>query len=95
MAKKKEISKDILELKGELEKDSVCIGTKEVLRELRSGNLNKIYLASNCPSEIKKDIEHYVTLSKVPVVFLKINNEELGGICKKHFFISVLGIKKK
>lgn len=93
MAKKKEISKKLQELKKEI--DKAAIGTKIVLKNLKDKKLSKIYLASNCPENTKKDIESYSRLVSVPIVILDVNNEELGVFCKKHFFISVLGIKKK
>ncbi len=93
MAKKK-ISKELVDLKQEVTSGKAVIGAKSVLKKLKEKKLNKIYLASNCPSDVKKDIEHYCALVKVPIVILEIDNEEVGILCKKHFFISVLGIKK-
>ncbi|MBR9683017.1 50S ribosomal protein L30 [Candidatus Woesearchaeota archaeon] len=94
MAKKKEISKEITDLKKELVDDKVLVGKDVVLKNLKNEKLSKIYLASNCPEKTIADIKYYSDLAKVPIVALKLNNEELGVFCKKHFFISVLGIKK-
>lgn len=95
MAKKKEISKEILDLKKGLAEGKAVVGAKTVLRDLKDDKLGKIYLASNCPKEIEEDIRHYSDLVKVPVIVLDVDNEEIGVLCKKHFFISVLGIKKR
>jgi ribosomal protein L30E len=95
MAKKKEVSKEIMDMKKELAEGKAVVGTETVLKSLKGGKLNKVYLSSNCPDGVKKDVEYYSSLVKVPVVFLKMNNEEIGVLCKKHFFISVLGVKKK
>ena len=75
--------------------DKAVIGTEVVLKNLKNKKLSKVYLASNCHEKTKKDIESYSQLVNVPIVMLDINNEELGVFCKKHFFISVLGIKRK
>lgn len=95
MAKKKEISKGILDLKKGLAEGKAVIGTKIVLKDLKDAKLSKIYLASNCPEKVKEDIEYYGSLVKVPIIVLSVDNEEIGVLCKKHFFISVLGIKKR
>lgn len=95
MRKKKKISKEEQELRKEIEEGRVIRGSKSVIKSLKKGLLSKVYLANNCPSSIKEDIEYYARLGKVPLIFLEMNNEELGVFCKKHFFISVLGVKKK
>lgn len=95
MAKKKEISKEVSDLKKEVAEGRVAIGTKVVLANLKARKLSKVYLASNCQEKVKKDIGYYSDLAKMPVVVLELNNEEIGILCKKHFFISVLGLKKK
>ena len=95
MAKKKEVSKEILGLKKELGEGKVILGTKSVLKNLKTGSLSKVYLASNCPPQVKKDIEYYAGLVKLPVVSLGLDNESLSVLCKKHFFISVLGVKRR
>ena len=95
MAKKKEISQEIIDLKKELEDKRMIFGTKQSLKFLKEGLLSKAYLANNCSAEIKEDIVYNAGLANVPVIILKIDNEELGSLCKKHFFVSVLGVKKK
>lgn len=91
---KKEFNKEVLELKKWLAEKKAVLGFKEVLEELKNGLLAKIFLASNCPEKIKSEIEYYSGLGKVPVKILGIDNEEIGVFCKKHFFISVLGVRK-
>ncbi|HHF42166.1 MAG TPA: 50S ribosomal protein L30 [Candidatus Aminicenantes bacterium] len=95
MAKKKEVSKEVSELKKEIKEGKVILGANRVLKELKAGSLSKVYLAKNCPSEMKKDIEYYSRLENIPLQPLNLDNEEVGILCKKHFFISVLGVKKK
>jgi len=92
MAKKKEVSEEIKVLKQKLLEDKVVIGTEKVIKGLKAKHFGKVFLASNCLDETKKDIFHYGGLADIPVIELEITNEELGVICKKNFFISVLGI---
>ena len=95
MAKKKEISPEILELKKELEDKRIVLGTKQSLKMLKDGNLSKIYLANNCQTAVKDDVVYNAGLVNVPVVVLKMDNEVIGSLCKKQFFVSVLGVKKR
>jgi len=95
MAKKKEISQEIMDLKKELEDKRVIFGTKQSLKSLKDGVLVKTYLVNNCSAEIKDDVIYNAGLVNVPVIMLKMDNEELGSLCKKHFFVSVLGVKKR
>jgi ribosomal protein L30E len=92
MAKKKEINEEIKLLKAKVQDGKAVLGTDQVIKGLRDKSLSKVFLASNCPDGTKSDIQHYADLVNVSVVQLDLNNEELGVVCKKEFFISVLGI---
>ena len=67
------------------------IGTERILKNLKTGKLKKILVASNCREQIKKDINYYAKLADVKVIQLDIPNDEVGLVCKKPFSISVLG----
>ncbi|MBS3135041.1 ribosomal L7Ae/L30e/S12e/Gadd45 family protein [Candidatus Woesearchaeota archaeon] len=71
----------------------LVIGTQRTLKKLKMGELKKVYVSSNCPKDVLDDLEHYSKLHNIPLVVLKENNEELGVICKKPFFISVLSLE--
>jgi uncharacterized protein len=81
-------------LKAKVEAGKAVIGKEQVLKQLRTKSLNKVYLASNCPKDLKADLTHYAKLTKTAVVELDLDNEELGLFCKKNFFIAVLGTKE-
>jgi len=91
MVKKQELN----DIKKELKKRKFVIGTKEVIKNLKVNKLEKIYIASNCNDNSKKELEYYSKLLKTPVITLKQPNDELGVICKKQYFISMLGILKE
>tara|TARA_Y100000310_G_C20580360_1_gene762661 strand:+ start:830 stop:1108 length:279 start_codon:yes stop_codon:yes gene_type:complete len=91
MAKKEDI-KEIKELKSSVQDGKALIGKERVVKALRSGKVAKVFLASNCPSKIKDDILHYANLASVNIVELEQDNEELGIVCKKNFFVAVVGI---
>lgn len=92
MAKKKQVHELLQELKAELQADKAIIGSGKTLKALQMKKLKKVFLASNCPVQLKDDLLYYGKLANVPIVELELDNEELGVVCKKNFFIAVIGI---
>ncbi len=84
----------IAEIKKLIKEDKLVIGKDEVLKGLRTGKFEKVFLAKNCPAELKEDLEKYAPMSGVELVETDIQNTELGDICKKPFSIAVLGLLK-
>lgn len=84
------LEKDMKDLKAKLQDGKVIVGKERVLKHLREKSLAKVFLASNCPKDLKEDLANFAKLVKVPVIELTLNNEELGLFCKKNFFIAVL-----
>ncbi len=84
----------IAELKKFLKLGKLTLGTEKTLKILRLGNAEKIFLSSNCPEIVRKDIEYYAKLAKVPLVQLKQPNDELGTLCKKPYPVSVLSVSQ-
>lgn len=81
------------EIKKLLESKSLIIGEEETMKALRQGQLKKVFLASNAKASLLEDVEYYSKLTSFEVVNLKLNNEELGVLCKKPFRVQVLGVK--
>lgn len=71
----------------------LVIGTQRTLKKLKMNEIKKIYVSSNCPKDVLEDIEHYAKIYKVPLIKLNESNEELGVICRKPFFISILSLE--
>ena len=82
------------DIKKIIKEGKTVIGTNEVLKKLKAGKLSKVFVTSNCPSDVKEDIEKYAAIAEADVVQLKIPNDELGVLHKKQFAISVLGLLK-
>lgn len=82
----------IAEIKKLLGTEKLIIGTDKIIKALKRGEMKKVFLASNCNNDTKESVAHYSGLGKVEVVDLELNNEELGDVCKKSFFISVIGV---
>ena len=93
MAKKIEITEELKKLRTAVQEKKLVVGTDKVLKELKAGKVEKIYLAENCPPKIREDINHYAKMANVPILELNQSNEELGIFCKKNFFVSVVGVK--
>ena len=83
---------EIKEIKDALTKNKLLVGANSVQQAIREKKLIKVYLAANCPRNIREDIDYNAKIAEIPVVVLDQDNEELGITCKKNFFIAVLGI---
>ena len=82
------------ELKKLFKSKSLIIGTERTIKSLKKGGIDKVFLSSNCPENVEKDMNYYASLGKAEVVKLQYPNDELGVICKKPFSISVLSLLK-
>ncbi|MFC1648545.1 ribosomal L7Ae/L30e/S12e/Gadd45 family protein [Nanoarchaeota archaeon] len=78
------------EIKKILGTDKIIIGTDRALKCMKRGEAEKVFIASNCPDKIKRELEHYAGISEVELEFLEIPNEELGVLCKKPFSVSLI-----
>ncbi len=87
------VEPELKKLKEEAQSKKVIVGTDLVLKGLRAGRIGKVFLARNCPAKTKEDVLYYAGLAKIPVVHLEQNNEEIGVLCKKNFFVSVVAIR--
>jgi large subunit ribosomal protein L30e len=72
----------------------VSFGANSALLNAKTGKAKMIVLASNCPKNIKNDVEYYGKLSKVPVMTYKGASMDLANICGKLFIISALSIRE-
>ena len=88
----KYVDSGIRDLKNYLKTDKVVLGTEKTVKLLKSGAAEKVFLSSNCPEDVKKDIEYYAKLSGAVLVYLNQPNDELGTLCKKPYSVSVLSI---
>lgn len=87
--------KDALEEIKRLIKDKrLLIGTDNTLKKLKINKLEKVWLSSNCPSDVREDIAKYAETNNTAVISLELPNDELGVLCKKQFPVSVLSLLK-
>jgi len=93
MAKKK-LEDTVVRIKKSVEGKKATIGFSETTDALKHNELIEIFLASNCPADFEKDLNHLAGIAGVKITKLEQANDELGVLCKKPFSISVIGIKK-
>jgi ribosomal protein L30E len=89
----RKINMSVDEIKKMLKSKVLVIGADRVLKAVKNKSLVKVFLASNAPEALVKDIEYYASLTKVEVEKLPIPNDELGIACKKPFSIVAIGMK--
>ena len=92
MATKTESVKQIMEIKELVNSGKTIIGNNKVISALKNNELQRILLAKNAPQDIKNDAEYYAKLDNVECVKLDQDNDELCVICKKNFFIAIIGV---
>ena len=82
------------EIKKILKSGNILLGTERTVKGLRLGKVEKVFVSSNCPARVEKDLNYYAGLSGAEMHKLEFPNDELGIICKKPFSISVLSVVK-
>lgn len=83
--------KDIAEL---IKKGKTVLGSRSVIRQAKGSNLSAVYMASNCPEEMKKQLAVYAALGNFTIHRLEANSVVLGEICGKPFTTLALGVRK-
>ncbi len=78
------------EFRQALKTEKIVVGANQTLRNLRVGKVKKIFLASNCPPELKNDLLAYCNITKVPLVDLPQPSDEVALLCKKKFQVTVV-----
>jgi large subunit ribosomal protein L30e len=72
----------------------VSFGSNAALQNAKMGKAKMIVLASNCPKDIKEQVEYYGKISKVPIMTYKGTSIDLATVCSKLFIISALSIRE-
>ena len=82
------------QIKDAISNNTAIIGTRRVLKIIRTGEVSSVVLAKNCPENVKKDIMHYSKVGGIEVNEYEGTGRDLGTFCGKPFSIAVLAIKK-
>lgn len=79
-----------LEVKKVVKEKKLYYGADITIKMLKTGKVAEVFVASNCPEWIKKDLRHFCGIANVKLNELEETNEELGNICRKPFSVSVM-----
>ncbi|HII17634.1 TPA: 50S ribosomal protein L30 [Candidatus Woesearchaeota archaeon] len=89
-----ETTKTLADIKKLAKDGKLIIGKEKTLAMLKSAGVAEVYLASNCPEHIRKDVSYYAEFAGVPVGTLDLPSDELGVSLKKSFAITVCSLPK-
>ena len=82
------------EIRKLLTTKKLLFGKDEVLKSIRKNLIIKVYVSSNSPADVMKDLEKYSKISGFELLNTKVPNDDLGTVCKKPFPISIIGVLK-
>ncbi|MBN2202846.1 MAG: 50S ribosomal protein L30e [Candidatus Aenigmarchaeota archaeon] len=82
------------ELKDALKENKVVMGTDRTMKSVKLGKAETVVLASNCPDDVRKDLEKYTKLSGIKLENFEGTAKQLGVFCGKPFSIASLAIVK-
>lgn len=68
------------------------LGYKSTLKAIRNGKSKLVFIANNCPSIRKSQIEYYAMLAKIKIYLYPGNNVALGTACGKLHRVATLSI---
>jgi len=80
------------ELRMAINTGRVHLGSKVAVREIRRGRAIMAILSSNCPDQVKDNIENFGKLSEIPVLRHQKDSMDLGILCGKPFPVSTIVI---
>ena len=80
------------EIKSALAKNALIVGTRTVVKTLKTGVAKSVIVATNAPESVKKDLQHYTNISKTPIHNFSGTGKQLGTFLGKPFSVSVLAI---
>jgi large subunit ribosomal protein L30e len=86
---------ELTEIRKVLEQKKIALGSDQAIKNLKKGNVEKIFVTSNCAERTKQAVAKYAGMGKVEVGVLSMSNQDLGTICKKPFSISILSVLKE
>ena len=95
LSRKKEKEFDIdMNLRVGFKTGKFIFGKNQVLRHLRNDSFKMIILSNNCPTELEKQLNYYVSLMKDKIYIhrYKGSSWDLGLALAKPYMISILGI---
>lgn len=72
----------------------VSFGANTAIQAAKNGKAKIIVLASNCPKQLKEQIEYFGEISKIPIITYNGDAMDMAAICNRLFVISALTIRE-
>jgi large subunit ribosomal protein L30e len=72
----------------------VAFGASSAVQSAQTGKAKLIILATNCPTNVREDVQHYSELSNVPIITFNGSSLDLAAVCGKPFSVSALSIRE-
>jgi large subunit ribosomal protein L30e len=82
------------ELKKIAESSKVIFGSTETIKRLKQAKVSKVFIASNIPADIEKDIKYNAELSGADVEKINVPNDEFGIIFKRTHTLLAISVLK-
>jgi len=82
----------VRELRTAMTTGKVVIGSKKTLSLCRFGKAKLVIIASNCPRDIRDEIEYICKLSEIPIYVYPGSSWDLGAVCGKPFMVASLAV---
>lgn len=92
---KKVEDQNVVELLTFNREKKLVFGARVAEKMLKNNGVKKVYTSINPDELTLRKIKHYSKLSKVEVVELDLDNEELGQKLGKPFDISIVSVRAK
>lgn len=74
---------------------TALIGSRSVLRAIRTGSTKSVIITSNCPSTTAADIQKLARMAGISVERFDGTGKQLGTLCGKPFAIAAAAIREK
>jgi len=82
----------VREIQTAVRTGKVAMGFRESLKAIVNGRAKLVLIASNAPSEIRRDVAKCCKVSGTPLLEFPGTSWDLGAACGKPFMVSVLTI---
>lgn len=83
------------QLRDAVAEKTALIGSRSVLRAIRTGSAKSVIVATNCPAPVAADIQKYAGMAGIKIERFDGTGRQLGTLCGKPFAIAAAAIREK
>jgi large subunit ribosomal protein L30e len=78
------------QLKDAFKEKTLTYGLRETLKKVKTKKVDTVFVAKDCPEDLRQDLTSNAKISGVNIIELDISSQEIGAVCKKPFPVTVL-----